>query len=112
MDSPASGNDGYESARADSVLLIELPPAQELWLAFFYSEGGFDLASRLTVLACGDRLEGPASGVVLDCNRDGVLAHSGHVEFPRGPVGLARIGREVCFGDLDACFGQLEGLLP
>ena len=41
----------------------------------------------------------------------GAFTHAGHVEFPRGPVGLARVVREVCFGDLDPCFGQFEGLL-
>src|SRR5215211_3350698 len=91
--------------------LVEFSPAQELWLAFFDGEGSFDLTTCLPVLACGDCLEGPAFGVVFDGNGYGALNHTGHVELVRGPVCRARVVREVCFGDLDPCFGQLEGLL-
>jgi hypothetical protein len=74
VDSRFRGNDDY----TDSVLFGEFPPAQELWAAIFNGEGSFDLTSRLTVLACGDGLEGSRL-VVLDGNCDGAFAHTGHV---------------------------------
>jgi hypothetical protein len=68
-------------------------------------EEGFGLAPRIILPARGHHLEEAISPIPEHDDGDGVIAHAVHAEFSRGPVGRARVVREVGLRDLDSRFG-------